>query len=117
MKRGSAMSSVPSKLSAYMLSAKPVLATVDDDSDTARTIRQAGCGWVGDPENMDWLSAKMREVASLPAVEIEQRGLRGRYYGLAYFSKAVGVQRLATVISAAGINDPFESTEFLNEQL
>jgi len=64
MRSGAGASSIPSKLLAYMLSGKPVLATVDADSDTARCINEADCGWVGEPENDEWLSMQMREVAA-----------------------------------------------------
>ncbi|MBI4727343.1 glycosyltransferase family 4 protein [candidate division TA06 bacterium] len=37
-------SSVPSKLLGYMAAAKPVAASLDPDSDTARFIARAGCG-------------------------------------------------------------------------
>ena len=62
LKHGAGLSSIPSKLPAYMFSAKPVIATVDRDSDTAEVIRRARCGWVGEPEDLTWLAEKMREV-------------------------------------------------------
>lgn len=51
MKRGSAMFSIPSKLPAYMFSAKPILSSVDKDSDTAVCIKDAKAGWVAIPED------------------------------------------------------------------
>jgi glycosyltransferase involved in cell wall biosynthesis len=98
MKRGAGMSSIPSKLPAYLLSAKPVLATVDAESDTARCIQEAECGWVGEPEQVKCLAHKMAEVAALPAAELAAMGQRGRAYGLKHFSKAKGVQRLADIV-------------------
>jgi glycosyltransferase involved in cell wall biosynthesis len=98
MKRGSGMSSIPSKLPAYMFSAKPVLATVDSGSDTARAIQAANCGWVDQPECLTDLVARMRHVAQLPAAELGQIGERGRVYGLREFSKVSGVQRATDAI-------------------
>jgi len=92
---------MPSKLMAYMLSAKPILATVDAESDTALCIREADCGWVGDPENMEWLVSKMRKTAALPRDVIDAMGSQGRAYGLAHFSKSVGVRRLIDAIQSA----------------
>ncbi|NVN92172.1 MAG: glycosyltransferase family 4 protein [Desulfuromonadales bacterium] len=37
-------SSVPSKILGYMAAARPVIASVDPDSDTSRLIERAGCG-------------------------------------------------------------------------
>ena len=104
LRRGAGMSSIPSKLMAYLLSGKPVLSTLDSGSDTARCIREAQCGWVGEPEDKAWLAAKMREVAGLSPAVLGAIGQRGRGYGLKHFSKVEGVQRLATLVVAAAAN-------------
>jgi glycosyltransferase involved in cell wall biosynthesis len=101
LRRGAGMSSIPSKLMAYLLSAKPVLATVDSESDTARCIQEAKCGWVGEPEDVGQLALKMAEVARLPLSVLQQMGQCGRSYGLEHFSRAEGVRRLAAVIQDA----------------
>lgn len=106
MKSGTGMSSIPSKLPAYLFSAKPVLATVDPDSDTARLIHEAECGWVGTPEDLDWLADKMREVASMTNEALSALGEKGKAFGLAHYAKTQGVKRLAdVVISAATHHD------------
>lgn len=105
MKRGAGMSSIPSKLPSYLFSAKPVIATVDLGSDTARFVREADCGWVGEAENSSWLANKMKEVVHLSMEELETIGKRGKKFGLAHFSKSSGVVRLAdTIIQAGGGN-------------
>lgn len=104
MKRGAGMSSIPSKLPSYLLSAKPVIATVDLDSDTARFVRQAECGWVGEAEDLIWLVNTMKEANRLSMEQLEAIGRRGKVFGLAHFSKSTGVVRLAdTIIQAAGV--------------
>lgn len=100
MRKGAGASSIPSKLMAYLLSAKPVLATMDAEGDTARFITEAQCGWVGEPENAGWLAAKMKEVAALPPAVLESLGKKGRDYGLQHFSKSQGVRRLADLVLA-----------------
>ena len=101
MRNGAGLSSIPSKLMAYLLSGKPVLATIDLSSDTARCIEEAQCGWLGRAEDDTWLAAMMREVAAMPLESLAAMGQRGRAYGLRQFSKATGVNRLAEVILAA----------------
>jgi hypothetical protein len=98
LRKGAGMSSIPSKLPAYLFSAKPVLATVDDESDTAHCLREAQCGWVGEPENVEWLGHKMGEVSAMRPVELDEMGKRGRAYGLEHFSKARGVRLLADLV-------------------
>ncbi|ACD95211.1 glycosyltransferase family 4 protein [Trichlorobacter lovleyi] len=103
MKHGSAMSSIPSKLPAYLFSGKPVLATVDEESDTASLIRQAKCGWVGPPEDICWLAKKMQEVIITPQCELVTLGANGQIFAKNFYSKQKGVRRLAdAIMSAAG---------------
>lgn len=108
MKRGAGMSSIPSKLPSYLFSAKPVVSTVDLDSDTARFIRQSECGWVGEAEDLSWLVNTMKEVARLSADQLDVIGQRGKKFGLIHFSKSSGVIRLADTITqacrAVGVN-------------
>lgn len=98
MKRGTGTSSIPSKLPAYMFSGKPVIATVDADSDTARSVVNAACGWVGPAEDVGWMIKTMRDVANLPVKQLEDVGQRGKSYGLTHFSKSSGVTRLAQTV-------------------
>jgi glycosyltransferase involved in cell wall biosynthesis len=50
-KKGLALSEVPSKMMAYMLSGRPILAMVEKESNTARLIEMSKCGLVGQPED------------------------------------------------------------------
>lgn len=100
LKRGAGMSSIPSKLPAYLFSSKPVLATVDVDSDTAQLIQKAECGWVGEPENLDWLARKMVEVVCITDKELSVLGEKGKVFGIKHYSKAQGVQRLADIVTS-----------------
>ena len=95
LRPGAGLSSIPSKLSSYMFSGKPVLSNVDGSSDTARTIHLAKCGWVGDPEDMEWLVDKMQEIANKPSSELREIGQNGRTYALKHFAKSTGVKNLA----------------------
>jgi colanic acid biosynthesis glycosyl transferase WcaI len=51
LKRGMATDSVPSKCYSIMASSRPVIASVDEGSDTWNMIQQAGCGLCVEPEN------------------------------------------------------------------
>jgi hypothetical protein len=98
VRRGAAFTSIPSKLSSYLLSEKPVLASVDNDSESARVITAADCGWIVPPEETNRLADRMRAVARIPAGELAVRGRRGREYALEHLSKSRGVRRLAAVL-------------------
>ena len=98
MIRGSGISSIPSKFASYLFSGKPVLASVDLHSDIANYIRQAECGWVGEPEDLDWMATKMKEVSQLSNEILDLIGQNGRNFGLDNFSKSTCLNRLSNVI-------------------
>jgi glycosyltransferase involved in cell wall biosynthesis len=99
VKKGAAMSSVPSKLPAYMFSSKPIMACVDEDSDTAETIISANCGWILAPENEDGLSQMMKMVVKMPLEELQQRGKNGFDFAIANFSKRKNLKKLCDIIT------------------
>lgn len=98
MRQGCGKSSIPSKLPSYLFSAKPIIATVDLDSDTAEFVRQAKCGWVGGAENLTWLANKMKEVIQLSSAQLDDIGQSGKQFGLLHFSKSSGVSQLANIV-------------------
>jgi glycosyltransferase involved in cell wall biosynthesis len=98
VKRGAAMSSVPSKLPSYMFSKKPVIACVDENSDTKEAVVEAKCGWIVPPENIDKLAAMMRYTASMNREDLTQLGENGYRYALTNYSAKINVQKLASVI-------------------
>ena len=101
VKRGAALYSIPSKLGSYMLSAKPVLASVDAESETARVIQAADCGWVVAPEESQPLVEAMRKLREAEAAGLRARGERGRVYALEHLSKTRGLARLAAIVLEA----------------
>lgn len=99
IKKGAASSSIPSKLPAYMFSAKPIISCVDENSDTANAIREANCGWVLSPEDVNSLAQQMKEVISLPKEILTQKGESGFDYAIQNFSKKNNLQKIVTVIT------------------
>lgn len=99
IRKGAAGSSVPSKLPAYMFSEKPIIACVDEDSDTANAIITANCGWVLTPDDKAKLITNMRMVAGLSGEELKQKGLNGFEYAIKHFSKKNNLKKLITVIN------------------
>ena len=98
VKKGAARFALPSKLPAYMFSAKPIIACVDLDSDTAKAIRQAECGWVVPPEDMKALSQAMITSYSTPFDERINCGMNGLIFALGNYSKKVNLKELVTII-------------------
>lgn len=98
IKKGAASSSIPSKLPAYMFSAKPIIGCMDLDSDTANAIREAECGWVIEPENADVLSETMKEAYKTNPVILIEKGKKAKNYGIEHFSKGVNLRKISNII-------------------
>jgi colanic acid biosynthesis glycosyl transferase WcaI len=90
--------SVPSKLVSYLLAARPVLAIVERDSESARIVREAGAGWVVD---WDALAASITAAAATDAAERLAMGERGRAYAERLFSRDRCVSRVTEILRGA----------------
>ena len=93
--KGFALSSIPSKLPAYMFSARPIIASVDEGSDTSLSIEKANCGWSIQPENPKLLAKTMKDVMEYDRKKLSDIGLKGRFYALNNFSKLSNVKKFA----------------------
>lgn len=98
-RKAGSLTSVPSKLIAYMLSGRPVLATVDANSDTARIIREAECGLSIEPENSEMMADHIRKLIEVPE-ELNRMGKRGRHYAEKHFSRKTCVPKLIDIIES-----------------
>jgi len=76
---GKGRTSVPSKVLGYMAAARPVLASVDAQCETAALVRLAGCGVVVPPDDETALAVALEELAADPARRSELGGA-GRAY-------------------------------------
>lgn len=99
IKKGAAYSSVPSKLPAYMLSSKPIICCSDINSDTARCVSEANCGYVVRPENINELSKAMVDITLQKGEVLKAMGANGRKYALEVFSKKANLTKLQSVIT------------------
>jgi glycosyltransferase involved in cell wall biosynthesis len=99
LRKGASMSSVPSKLPAYMLSTKPVIACVDKQSDTAYTIEAAKCGWIVPPEDTETLALTMRMVSSASKHDLMRYGKNGFNYALENLSRQNNLKKLVDIFS------------------
>lgn len=86
LRRGVGHTASPSKMPAYMFSAKPILACVDKGSDVDMIINESGCGWVCDPEDESKLSEMMVNISRSLPQELELMGANARRYALVHFT-------------------------------
>lgn len=95
IKKGFASTSIPSKLPAYMFSAKPIICCADLDSDTVACINEAKAGWTLEPEDVSLLAQKFAEVYNVSKERLENMGMNGFNYGIANFSRGMNLSKLA----------------------
>lgn len=93
--------SVPSKLIAYMLAGKPVIAAALDHSDTAAVMHASGCGWLVTPDSGEEFMRALCMVRRLPREELQARGEAGRAYASRYFTTAAGAPKVADAVEIA----------------
>ena len=99
LKKGIGLTASPSKLPAYMFSKKPIIACVDEDSDTANAVISSNSGWVLPPENVDSLAQLMKEIVKFPKEVLSQKGKNGFDYAIENFSKKRNLQKIITLIT------------------
>lgn len=79
LKRGLAWSSVPSKLYSILAAGRPIVASVDQGTEVARTIEQAGAGLAVPPEDGPAFTKAIRQLLENPD-EARSMGESGRRF-------------------------------------
>ncbi|MBO7328714.1 MAG: glycosyltransferase family 4 protein [Lentisphaeria bacterium] len=95
---GAAMSSIPSKIPAYMFSGKPILGALDLQSDTAKAILNSQGGIVVSPDDTNEFIEKLRDFAKKSQIELNEFGKNSLAYGLKYFSRSHNLNNLISVM-------------------
>lgn len=98
LKRGVAKTALPSKLTAYMLSAKPIIASIDTDSEPADIIRDNGCGYVIEPEDEQSLINCMYKISKKSREELSMMGEQSFNYAKEHLSRRHNLSKLTTII-------------------
>ncbi len=98
LKKGVAKTATPSKLTSYMLSGRPVIASVDLDSDCANIIREAHCGIVVEPDNAKALADAIVEMAGKESIELNELGRNAFEYAINNLSKEKNLGKMTEVI-------------------
>lgn len=92
--------SVPSKLTSYFVSGRPVVASVADEGGTADEVRRSGAGVLVAPEDPAALLAAVRRLAADP-VAAEALGAHGPRYVAQHLSREAGLARFDALLAEA----------------
>lgn len=98
LKTGTGKLGIPSKLVAYMLSGKPVIASIELDSDTADIIRSSKSGIVTSPDNREELEDAFRKYAQATRLELDQQGKNSREYAEHNLTREANLQKVVSAI-------------------
>jgi glycosyltransferase involved in cell wall biosynthesis len=90
---------VPSKLYGILAAGRPVLAVAPEASDVAHIVREAGCGFVADPDDPGSIVAAVRQARSDPAA-LRQMGERACAAARRY-DKVLHLQRFVQAVEEA----------------
>lgn len=100
LKKGISLTATPSKLLAYLFSAKPVLACIESSSDAAQIIKNSNCGWVTNSEDSDSLKTTLLEVFHCDKQVLRRFGLNGYEYAQTNFSKSNNIDKIVRLINS-----------------
>lgn len=89
---------LPSKMTSYMLSGKPVIASVDIDSATARYIKEADCGISVRPDSVDALAEGFKVFANMTSDKRKNMGENSRRYAERNLTRKVNLKLVCDTI-------------------
>ena len=89
---------LPSKMTSYMLSGKPILASVDQDSATTRYINEAQCGISVEPDNVDALVRGFKKMAAMSREQLQKLGDNSRLFAEKHLTRDVNLRMVADII-------------------
>jgi colanic acid biosynthesis glycosyl transferase WcaI len=97
MKKRVGASLVPSKLYGIMAASRPVLASVDADTEVSRVVHAHDCGWVTPAENPIALAEMIRSIYQTRD-DLVSYGERGRAAVETFYSREICTEHYATVL-------------------
>jgi colanic acid biosynthesis glycosyl transferase WcaI len=89
--------SLPSKIYKQMAAGRPMLTIAPEGSDLARTIREAGCGVVVEPDDAQAAAEALRSLRANPGV-LEEMGRNARRALETHYSRAICLDAINRVV-------------------
>jgi hypothetical protein len=88
---------LPSKMTSYMLSGRPVLASVEESA-TTRYIKEADCGISVEPDCIEALAAGFRRFAEMDEIELNRLGKNSRLFAEAKLMRQSNLPKITEVL-------------------
>ena len=90
---------LPSKLTSYMMSGKPVLASVDQDSSTKRILESEGCGIVVPPDKIEGIIKALTLFANMSREELNAMGKKSKCYAQKHLTRNANLSLVVNEIN------------------
>lgn len=91
---------LPSKLTSYLLSGKPILASVDGDSSTKRVLIDNNCGVVVPPDDQSALTEAFVRFSTMDQGALKNMGNNSRNYALKELTREVNLNKVVNSIKS-----------------
>lgn len=89
---------LPSKMTSYMLSGKPILASVDQDSATTRYIVDAQCGLSVEPDSISSLVEGFRKMTAMSYDQLQTYADNSRKYARQHLTREANLKIVCNAI-------------------
>ena len=90
---------LPSKLTSYMMSGKPVLASVDMNSATKRILESEGCGIVVPPDKIEGIIKALTLFANMSREELNAMGKKSKCYAQKHLTRNANLSLVVNEIN------------------
>lgn len=87
LSKGNGAFSLPSKVTSYMLSGRPIIASVDVESATTRYIKNAACGIAVPPADEEALAQAFKDLYSMEPEKLAEMGANARQFAEANLTR------------------------------
>lgn len=92
---------LPSKMTSYMLSGKPILASIDKGSTAERYIKEGQCGIAVEPDNLAALADGFKAFVTLGNEQLEQMSKNSRKFAEANLTRKANLPKVIEIIENA----------------
>lgn len=89
---------LPSKMTSYMLSGKPILASIDKGSTAERFINEAQCGLAVEPDDIDALTEGFKMFSRMDRVDLERMSVNSRRFALDNLTRKANLPKVIDII-------------------
>lgn len=105
LRKGIGAESVPSKAYTILASGRPLLAAIDEDSETKDLIGAANCGLWLPPEEPAALARAIRRLCGDPALR-DRMGRNGRRHVETYYTRQAVARQYAALLERLAVSPP-----------